>query len=98
MMRVVLPYHLRTLAGVGGEVRIDLAGAATYAMVVDEIEAAYPMLKGTIREQGSGKRRPFVRFFACGQDVSHEGMDAAVPEEVAAGREVLIVLGAVAGG
>jgi sulfur-carrier protein len=98
MMRVVLPYHLRTLAGVGGEVEIDLVGAATYAMVVDEIEAAYPMLKGTIREPASGKRRPFVRFFACGQDVSHEGMDAAVPEEVAAGKEVLIVLGAVAGG
>lgn len=98
MIRVALPYHLRTLAGVGGEVDLELVGAATYAMVVDEIEALYPMLKGTIREPASGKRRPFVRFFACGQDVSHEGMDAAVPDEVASGREVLIVLGAVAGG
>jgi hypothetical protein len=98
MIRVVLPYHLRTLAGVGGEVRVDLVGAATFAMVVDEIEEAYPMLKGTIREPASGKRRPFVRFFACGRDVSHEGMDAAVPEEVASGKEVLLVLGAVAGG
>lgn len=98
MIRVALPYHLRTLAGVGGEVHVDLVGAATFAMVVDEIETMYPALKGTIRDPATGKRRAFLRFFAAGVDVSHEGMDAAVPDEVAAGREVLIVLGAVAGG
>lgn len=98
MIRVALPYHLRMLAGVGGEVELPLAGAATYAMVVDAIEAEYPVLKGTILDPASGQRRPFLRFFAGGRDLSHEGIDAEVPEEVASGREVLIVLGAVAGG
>jgi hypothetical protein len=98
MIRVALPYHLRTLAGVGGEVELALAGAATFEMLVDAIEEEYPMLRGTIRDPLTGQRRPFLRFFACGRDISHECMEAAVPEEVASGREVLIVLGAIAGG
>lgn len=98
MIRVELPYHLRTLAGVGGEVLMDVPPGATIGAVVEAIETAYPMLKGTIRDPATGERRPFLRFFACGKDLSHEGMEAALPEEVSRSREVLIVLGAIAGG
>ncbi|HNY41711.1 MAG TPA: MoaD/ThiS family protein [Bryobacteraceae bacterium] len=98
MIRVELPYHLRTLAGVGGEVEIDVAGPATCGSVIDTIEAHYPMLAGTIRDPATGQRRPFLRFFACERDLSHLSMDAALPERVVSGAEPLIVLGAVAGG
>jgi molybdopterin converting factor small subunit len=98
MIRVELPAHLRTLAQVNGEVEIELDGAVTQRAVLDALEARYPVLRGTIREHLTGKRRPMVRFFACGQDLSHEGPDAPLPEEVAAGREPLLIVGAIAGG
>lgn len=98
MMRVELPYHLRTLARVAGEVSLDVQPGATFGTVVTLIEELHPTLKGTIRDPATGQRRPFLRFFAGGKDLSHAGMEAALPDEVAAGREVLIVLGAVAGG
>jgi molybdopterin converting factor small subunit len=96
VIRVVLPAHLRNLAQVDGEVTID--AAETLGEVVDAIEAAYPMLRGTIRDTASGKRRSFVRFFACNQDLSHEPPETALPEEVRAGREPFLVVGAMAGG
>ncbi len=102
MIRVELPGHLRTLAGIRGEVALELAGAAgeqtTVRMVLDAVEARYPMLRGTIRDQATGERRAFLRFFACEEDLSHQGADAVLPEAVVRGDEVLIVLGAVAGG
>ena len=98
MIRVVLPHHLRTLAGVGGEVRLDVAGAVTQQTVLDALEAAYPMLRGTIRDHTTLRRRPFIRFFACEQDLSHESPDVPLPTAVAAGTEPFIVLGAIAGG
>ena len=97
-IRVVLPFHLRTLAGVGAEVAIDVNGAVTMRAVLDALEARYPMLRGTIREHGTLQRRAFLRFFACEEDWSHESVDAALPEAVASGREPLVVLGAIAGG
>ena len=97
-IRVVLPFHLRTLAGVGAEVAIDVNGAVTMRAVLDALEARYPMLRGTIREHGTLQRRAFLRFFACEEDWSHESVDAALPEAVALGREPLVVLGAIAGG
>jgi molybdopterin synthase sulfur carrier subunit len=97
-IRVVLPFHLRTLAGVGAEVAIDVSGAVTMRAVLDALEARYPMLRGTIREHGTLQRRAFLRFFACEEDWSHESVDAALPEAVASGREPLVVLGAIAGG
>jgi sulfur-carrier protein len=98
MIRVELPAHLRTLAGVKGEVTLEVAGAATLCAVLDALEAKYPMLEGTIRDHGTLRRRVFLRFFACEEDLSHESPDALLPEAVAAGREPLLIIGAVAGG
>ena len=98
MIRVVLPAHLRNLAGVNGEVTLDLQGKATLRSVLDALEAGYPMLRGTIRDHGTLKRRPFVRFFACEQDLSHEPPDTVLPDPVAAGTEPFLVVGAMAGG
>jgi sulfur-carrier protein len=97
-IRVTLPAHLRALARVDGEVRVAVEGAATVARVLDALEARYPMLEGTIRDHGSGRRRAFIRYFACGRDISHDPPDAPLPEAVATGRDVLCVLGAIAGG
>ena len=98
MIRVELPAHLRTLAGVKGEVTLDVAGQVTLRSVLDALEAKYPTLEGTIREHGTLKRRAFLRFFACEEDLSHESPDALLPEAVATGKEPLLVIGAVAGG
>ncbi len=98
MIRVVLPYHLRRLAHVGEEVQLQVEGAATLRAVLDALEAGYPMLRGTIRDHGTLRRRPFLRFFACEQDLSHESPDTSLPDAVASGAEPLLVVGAVAGG
>ena len=98
MIRVVLPAHLKNLAHVAGEVRVEVAGPPTQREVLDALEAAYPMLLGTIRDRHSGKRRPFVRFYACELDLSNESPDEPLPEEVVKGKEPFIVLGAMAGG
>ncbi len=98
MIRVVLPYHLRNMARVEGEVKLDIDGVITQQSVLDELEARYPMLRGTIRDQVTHQRRAFVRFFACEQDLSHEPSDATLPAAVAAGTEPLLVVGAMAGG
>ena len=98
MIRVVLPTHLRTLARVDGEVALEVPGAVTQRAVLDALEAAYPMLRGTIRDHVTHRRRAFVRFFACEEDLSHEAPDAALPGAVAAGREPFLIVGAVAGG
>ena len=98
MIRVLLPAHLRTLARVAGEVTLDVEGPVTQRSVLDALEARYPVLGGTIRDQVTAKRRPFVRFFACEQDLSHEPPDAPLPEAVATGAEPFLVVGAVAGG
>ena len=98
MIRVVLPQHLRTLAGVGGEVTVEVHGEVTQRSVLDALEARYPMLRGTIRDHVTKVRRPFVRFFACEQDLSHESPDAPLPREVSSGQEPLLVIGAIAGG
>jgi molybdopterin synthase sulfur carrier subunit len=98
MIRVVLPFHLRTLAQVGAEVKLEVEGQATQRSVLDALEARYPMLRGTIRDQVTQRRRPFLRFFACEEDLSHEPPDAPLPEAVARGTEPLLVVGAIAGG
>ena len=98
MIRVELPAHLRTLAGIKGEVTLDVAGQVTMRSVLDALEAKYPTLEGTIREHGTRKRRPFLRFFACEEDLSHESPDALLPDVVANGKEPLLIIGAVAGG
>ncbi|PZG18352.1 hypothetical protein C1I95_13705 [Micromonospora craterilacus] len=98
MIRVVLPAHLKNLAHVTGEVRLAVTGPVTQRQVLDALEARYPMLLGTIRDRHSGKRRPFVRFYACEQDLSNASPDAPLPEPVAAGEEPYIILGAMAGG
>lgn len=98
MIRVVLPYHLRNLAAVGAEVELNVPPPVTQRAVLDALEARYPMLCGTIRDHGTLARRPFLRFFACEQDLTHESPDATLPEAVAAGREPFLVVGAVAGG
>lgn len=98
MIRVVLPPHLRNLAGVGALPAVELDCAATQRSVIDAIEGAYPMLRGTLRDPATGRRRPFVRFFACGQDLSHEPDDQPLPEAVAQGREPFLIIGAIAGG
>ena len=98
MIRVELPAPLRTLAQVGGEVKIDVEGEATQRSVLDAVEACYPMLRGTIRDHISQERRPFLRFFACGTDLSNESPDASLPDAVASGAEPLLVIGALAGG
>ena len=98
MIRVVLPAHLRTLARVDGEVTLDVKGELTQCSVLDALEARYPMLRGTIRDHGTLKRRAFVRFFACEQDLSHESPDAPLPDAVATGAEPFLIVGAMAGG
>ncbi len=98
MIRVVLPAHLRTLAHVGGEVKLAVDGQATQRAVLDALEARYPMLRGTIRDHVTQRRRAFMRFFACEQDLSHESPDAPLPDAVATGAEALLIVGAMAGG
>ena len=98
MIRVILPAHLRTLAHVDGEVMLEVEGQATQRSVLDALEARYPMLRGTIRDQVTQQRRPFVRFFACEEDLSQESPDDLLPEAVATGAEPLLVVGAMAGG
>jgi sulfur-carrier protein len=98
MIRVVLPPHLRTLAHVGGDVEIEIQGQATQRSVLDAIEARYPMLRGTIRDHVTLERRPFLRFFACEEDLSHEPPDAPLPDAVASGAEPFYIIGAIAGG
>jgi hypothetical protein len=97
-IRVVLPQHLRTLAGVGREVEVRVDGPVTQRAILDALEATYPMLRGTIRDQVTQQRRAFVRFFACGQDWSHEPPDAPLPDDVVNGKEPFMVVGAMAGG
>jgi molybdopterin synthase sulfur carrier subunit len=98
MIRVVLPQHLRTLANVSGEVQLEVEGQATVCSVLDALEARYPMLCGTIRDHVTKQRRPFLRFFACEEDLSHESPDAPLPEAVNRGKEPLLIIGAIAGG
>jgi hypothetical protein len=98
MIRVLLPYHLRTLARVEGEVQLEVVGVVTQRSVLNALEARYPVLRGTIRDQVTEQRRPFLRFFACEQDLSHEPPDALLPEAVATGAEPFMVVGAIAGG
>lgn len=98
MIRVVLPAHLRSLARIDGEVTLDVTGPATQRTVLDELEARYPALRGTIRDHGGGPRRAFIRFFACEQDLSHEQPDTPLPEPVATGSEPYLIVGAMAGG
>jgi molybdopterin synthase sulfur carrier subunit len=98
MIRVMLPQHLRTLAGVPGDVELEVKGPATQRSVLDALEARYPMLCGTIRDHVTQQRRPFLRFFACAEDLSHEPPDAPLPEAVTSGVEPFIVIGAIAGG
>lgn len=98
MIRVLLPAHLRTLARVDGEVKLEVEGPVTQRLVLDALEARYPMLRGTIRDHVTLKRRPFVRFFACEQDLSHESPDTLLPDAVATGAEPLLIVGAMAGG
>ena len=98
MIRVTLPFHLRRLAKVGEEVQVEIAGPVTVRSVLDALEARYPVLRGTIRDHGTLRRRPFLRFFACEQDLSLDSPDAPLPEAVASGAEPLMVVGAVAGG
>ena len=98
MIRVVLPAHLRTLARVSGEVQLDLTGGASISSVLDVIERDYPMLRGAIRDHTTRKRRPFIRFFACTRDLSHDPPEAALPQAVTEGSEPLLIVGAIAGG
>jgi hypothetical protein len=97
-VRMVLPYHLQTLAGTGAEVVLGVAAPVTVRRALDALEEKYPVLKGTIREYGTGRRRAFLRFFACEEDWSHEPVDAELPETVASGKEPLLIIGAIAGG
>lgn len=98
MIRIILPHHLRTLASVDGEVQIEIDGAVTQRSILDKLETAYPMLRGTIREYETGARRPYLRFFAIQEDLSHEPPDAALPEAVVKGEEPFIIMAAIAGG
>ena len=98
MIRVVIPFHLRQLAGVAGEVRLRVEGPATQRSVLDALEALHPMLRGTIRDHETHRRRAFLRFFACEEDLSHAPPDAPLPEAVAAGEEPFLIVGAIAGG
>ena len=98
MIRVVLPHHLRTLARVGNEVQVELNGSATVRRLLDALELQYPALRGTIRDHETKKRRPLVRFFACGEDISHEPLDAPLPDAIANGTEPFFIMGAIAGG
>jgi sulfur-carrier protein len=98
VIRVILPAHLRTLARIGGEVTLEVEGPVTRRSILDALEARYPMLRGTIRDQVTEQRRPYVRFFACEEDLSHEPADAPLPEAVASGAEPYLIVGAIAGG
>ncbi len=98
MIRIVLPFHLRNLAHVGSEVALEVEGPITQRSVLDALEACYPMLRGAIRDHDTQQRRPFLRFFACEEDLSHESPDTPLPEAVASGKEPFIVIGAIAGG
>ncbi|MBI1822852.1 MAG: MoaD/ThiS family protein [Nitrospirae bacterium] len=98
MIRIVLPYHLRTLAKTDGEVQLNVKGLVTQRSILDALEAQYPMLAGTIREHTTQQRRPFLRFFTCGEDLSFESPDALLPDKVACGAEPFIIVGAIAGG
>jgi molybdopterin synthase sulfur carrier subunit len=98
VIRVELPQHLRTLAKISGEVKLEVAGPVTQRSVLDALEARYPMLEGTIRDHVTQSRRPFLRFFACEEDLSHESPDTLLPEAVASGAEPLLIIGAIAGG
>jgi hypothetical protein len=98
MIRVVLPQHLRTLAHVGSEVQLEVEGRVTQRSVLDALEARHPMLRGTIRDHVTQQRRPFLRFFACEEDLSHESPDAPLPDSVASGAEPFLIIGAIAGG
>jgi hypothetical protein len=98
VIRVILPQHLRTLAYVGNEVTLEVEGPVTLKAALDALEAQYPMLRGTIRDHVTQQRRPFLRFFACEEDLSHEPVDALLPDAVASGKEPLLVIGAIAGG
>jgi molybdopterin synthase sulfur carrier subunit len=98
MIRVVIPYHLRTLAHVDGELQLDVAEPVSIRTVIDAIEARYPMLRGTIRDQVTGQRRPMVRFYACEQDFSNDTPETPLPQPVASGAEPLLIIGAIAGG
>jgi hypothetical protein len=98
MVRVVLPFHLRTLAHIDSEVELEVEGVATQRSVLDALEARYPVLRGTIRDHDTRQRRPFIRFFACEQDLSHESPDSPLPAQVAEGTEPFLVVGAIAGG
>ena len=98
MIRVVLPHHLRTLARVGDEVQLDVNGRATTQSLLDALEAKYPMLRGTIRDHDKQQRRALVRFFACGEDVSHDPLDSPLPEAITSGAEPFFIMGAIAGG
>ena len=98
LIRIILPQHLRTLAHVGGEVELELDGPVTLRSVLDALEARYPMLRGTIRDHVTQQRRPFLRFFACEEDLSHEPPDTPLPDAVASGKEPFIIIGAIAGG
>lgn len=97
-IRVVLPPHLRGLARIKGEIHLEVSGTVTQRAVLDALEASYPMLQGTIRDHVTQQRRPFLRFFACEEDLSHESPDAPLPEEVVSGKEPLLIIGAIAGG
>ena len=98
MIRVILPPHLRGLARISGEVQLEISGEPTVRAVVDALEASYPMLRGTIRDHVTQQRRPFLRFFACEEDLSHESPDAPLPNAVVSGKEPLLIIGAIAGG
>ncbi|HEX5235489.1 MAG TPA: MoaD/ThiS family protein [Silvibacterium sp.] len=98
LVRVEIPFHLRNLAGAGREITLDVAGVVSVQSVLDALEARYPMLKGTIRDQKTRERRPFLRFFACEEDWSHESPEKALPDEVVFGKEPLLIIGAIAGG
>jgi sulfur-carrier protein len=98
VIRVVLPAHLRTLARVNGKVALEIEGPITQRSILDSLEANYPMLRGTIRDHVTQQRRPFIRFFACGEDWSHQSPDAPLPDPVAAGAEPFLIIGAIAGG
>jgi len=98
MIRVSMPAHLRTLAGVSGDVTVDVDGEVTRQKILDALESRYPMLRGTIREHVSRERRPFLRFFACGEDITHQSPDDPLPQQIASGEEPFYIIGAIAGG
>jgi sulfur-carrier protein len=98
MIRVLLPYHLRTLVRIDSEILLEVEGPPTLCAILDALEARHPVLRGTIRDQSTGRRRPFVRFFACKEDLSHHPLDSALPEAVVSGGEPLLIIGAIAGG